>query len=113
MIKLPPSFMQWLKEHRKVQLEQRFAAGEYWQDHNLVFPGPLGEPLERHQYTALWRRVLTLAGVSAELQAMRPYDARHTMATLMLKQNVPTKVVSARLGHSRASFTPGHLSTRP
>jgi hypothetical protein len=31
---------------------------------------------------------------------MRPYDARHKMATLLLLQRTPTKVVSASLGHA-------------
>ncbi len=36
---------------------------------------------------------------------MRPYDARHTVATLLLLQRTPTKVVAARLGHARTSIT--------
>jgi integrase len=40
-----------------------------------------------------------------ELVKMRPYDARHTMATLLLLQRTPTKVVSARLGHASTGIT--------
>ena len=36
---------------------------------------------------------------------MRPYDARPTVATLLLLQRTPTKVVAARLGHARTGVT--------
>ena len=34
-----------------------------------------------------------------------PHDLRHTHATLLLKADVPIKVVSERLGHSSPAFT--------
>jgi integrase len=104
-IDLPASFMHELKEHRQTQLKQRLSVGECWQDYDLVFPDPIGEPITRFIYTTIWKNVLTRAGVSEERQAMRPYDSRHSMATLMLMQRVPTKVVSSRLGHSKESIT--------
>jgi integrase len=33
------------------------------------------------------------------------HDLRHTHATLLLKEGVPLKVVSERLGHSNPAFT--------
>ena len=33
------------------------------------------------------------------------HDLRHTHATILLKANVPVKVVSERLGHSSPAFT--------
>src|SRR5690606_8216275 len=36
---------------------------------------------------------------------VRLHDPRHTHATLMLKEGVPVKVVSERLGHSSVAFT--------
>jgi integrase len=36
---------------------------------------------------------------------MRTYDSRHTMATLLLWERTPIKVVSARMGHARTSIT--------
>src|SRR5579872_2688378 len=42
---------------------------------------------------------------SAGLPQIRPYDLRHTSATLDLRNGVPIKVVSERLGHSTAKMT--------
>ena len=41
----------------------------------------------------------------AKLPAIRPYDLRHTHATLLLKAGIHPKVVSERLGHSSTVMT--------
>ena len=41
----------------------------------------------------------------AGVKVIRFRDARHTHASLLLKQGVPLKVVSERLGHSSISIT--------
>lgn len=41
----------------------------------------------------------------AEVPLIRLHDLRHTHATLLIKADVPVKVVSDRLGHARAAFT--------
>ena len=102
---LPVSFMAWLKEHRQAQLEQRMRIGRDWYNYDLVFTNEVGEPLTRSAYRNLWIRVLVKAGLSEERTKMRPYDARHTMATLLLLERTPSKVVSARLGHASTAIT--------
>jgi integrase len=102
---LPASFMSWLKEHRQSQLEQRMRIGRNWADYDLVFANEVGEPLTPSAYRFLWKKVLLRAGVSEERAKMRAYDARHTMATLLLMQRTPTKVVAARLGHASTAIT--------
>jgi integrase len=97
--------MSWLKEHRQAQLEQRMRLGRDWTDYDLVFPNEVGEPLHPNVYRALWRRVLTRAELPEVRKRMRPYDARHTVATLLLLQRTPSKVVAARLGHASVSIT--------
>ncbi|HKE02787.1 MAG TPA: tyrosine-type recombinase/integrase, partial [Blastocatellia bacterium] len=47
----------------------------------------------------------TRAGMTGDRAKMRPYDARHTVATLILLQRTPTKVVAARLGHASTGIT--------
>jgi integrase len=39
------------------------------------------------------------------LPRIRFHDIRHTHASLLLKEGVPVKVVSERLGHATPSFT--------
>ena len=36
---------------------------------------------------------------------IRFHDLRHTHATLLIKEGVPVKVVSERLGHATTAFT--------
>jgi integrase len=102
---LPQSFMQWLKEHRQEQLKQRLSLGRNWYDYDLVFTNEVGEPLSPSGYRFLWKKVLGKAGLPEERAKMRAYDARHTVATLLLLQRTPTKVVAARLGHASTSIT--------
>jgi integrase len=102
---LPRSFLAQLKEHKRVQLEQRLKFGRDWQDYDLVFTDAVGEPLIPWVYRYLWKKILSKAGVPEEKTKMRVYDARHTMATLLLLQKTPTKVISARLGHASTAIT--------
>jgi integrase len=102
---LPASFMSWLKEHRTAQLQQRMRIGRDWADYDLVFSDEVGEPVSTTRYTKIWRNVLDRAGLPEERKKMRPYDARHSCATLLLFQRTPTKVVSARLGHASTAIT--------
>ena len=48
-----------------------------------------------------WHRLLKRAGVPI----VRPHDARHTTATLMLGQGVHPKLVSEMLGHATVAIT--------
>lgn len=102
---LPASFMAWLKEHRQAQLERRLRIGRDWYDYDLVFTNEVGEPLTPSAYRFLWKKILKQAGLPEDRQKMRAYDARHTMATLLLLERTPTKVVSARLGHASTAIT--------
>jgi integrase len=102
---LPASFMAWLKEHRQNQLEQRMRLGRNWADYDLVFPNEVGEPVPDATFRGQWKRILAKAGMTAERMKMRAYDARHTVATLLLMKRVPTKIVSARLGHASTAIT--------
>ena len=102
---LPAFFIAWLKEHRTAQLEQRLRIGRDWADYDLVFADEVGQPITTTRYHQIWHGVLDRAGVSEERKKMRPYDARHTVATLLLLQRTPTKVVSARLGHATTAVT--------
>lgn len=102
---LPASFMAQLREHRQAQLARRLKLGRDWYDYDLVFTNEVGEPLTPSAYRFLWKKILTKAGLPEERTKMRAYDARHTMATLLLLQRTPTKVISARLGHASTAIT--------
>ena len=90
-----------LKAHRVRQLEHRLQLGDEWENHDFVFPGVTGRPLDpsvlTHRFGRLAERAQT-PGVN--LKALR-----HFHATLLLRQGVHPKIVQERLGHATISIT--------
>lgn len=69
---------------------------------DLLFRGRQGGYLANRNFRERpWKRTLA----RAEVRERPPHHARHTYATLALSAGVPVHVVSAVLGHSRASIT--------
>ena len=102
-IALLPQVVEALQIHRKRQAEQRLKYSGLWRDEDLVFPSKTGGPMS---WNNLVRRNLKPLMRSAGLpKTTRPYDLRHTFATLMLEQGENPKVVQEVLGHSRITHT--------
>ncbi len=91
-----------LEEHRRRQMQDRRAAGKKWKNHNFIFADEFGEPL---RWRTLGGKVFVALLEEAELPKIRPYDLRHTCATLLLSGGINPKVVSERLGHSTVGLT--------
>ena len=72
-----------------------------WQDNGLVFASEVGTPLEDKRIRVVFFRICDRAGVPR----IRPYDLRHTSASLLLASGVHPKVVAERLGHSNVTLT--------
>ncbi len=70
-------------------------------DDDYVFASPTGEPLHPDSFSRSFDRIVA----SANVPRLRLHDLRHTHASLLLKERVPIKVVSERLGHSTPGFT--------
>lgn len=68
----------------------------------LVFCDTRGGPLRQSNFS---RRALAPALKAAGLPRIRPYDLRHTSATLLLMKGVNVKAVSERLGHESIELT--------
>lgn len=100
-IALTPSSVQRLREHRRMQLEQRLLMGSGYNDHDLVFTTALGTPIEPSNLRRTWLRIVKDAG----LGHLRFHDLRHAHASLMLQQGVHPKIVSERLGHAGVGIT--------
>jgi integrase len=102
-VPVPVTILAKLKNHKKIQLEERLKVGSLWQNHDLIFTTEIGSPIytnnlrKRHFKPALVRAGLPLK--------VRLYDLRHTMATLLFLSNVHPKIVSERLGHSSIVLT--------
>jgi integrase len=96
-IDLDPATVAALRRWRKVQLEERLAAGEAWMgtEAGHVVTDELGAPMPasrlESRYAAALRR--------ADVPVIRWHDLRHTHATLLLNAGRPVHEVARRLGH--------------
>jgi integrase len=102
VVTLPVSTQRSLQAHRARQLQERMRAGAAWSGQDLVFCTSEGQPLEwRVVVRRYFRPILRKAG----LGALRPYDLRHSCASLLLAAGENVKVVSERLGHASVALT--------
>jgi integrase len=90
-----------LKSWRRQQLEQQMETGVRANASGFVFAKPNGDPLHPDYFSQSFERLIA----RMDLPRIRLHDLRHTHATLLLKEGVPPKVVSERLGHSSVAFT--------
>lgn len=101
-VTVPKSVARTLKAHRTQQLEERLGAGRTYVDHGLIFAVGNGNPLD---WRVVVQRHFNKIIECAELPRIRPYDLRHTCASLLLAAGENVKVVSERLGHASAALT--------
>lgn len=66
-----------------------------------VFTDPDGRPVHPHAISQAFERIARRARVPV----IRFHDLRHTHGTLLIKEGVPVKVVSERLGHANIAYT--------
>jgi integrase len=100
-IALSPLAILALKEHREKQALERAMLGIPLKDDDLVFSTLEGKPLRPNTITRSWTMLAPRAGV----KVIRLHDARHTHASLMLKQGIHPKIVQERLGHASIQMT--------
>jgi integrase len=97
VIPIPPQLGPLLKAHRAAQRRERLAAGELWQENDLVFAQPNGLPIDPRRDWEDWQELLEASGVAAK----RVHDGRHTAGTLLTESGVGLRVVMEILGHSQ------------
>ncbi|MFC4596869.1 tyrosine-type recombinase/integrase [Cohnella hongkongensis] len=100
-ISLVEKTLEELKEHRKKIDELKQSAGDEYQDNDLVVCTKLGTPINPRNLL----RTFYILMKKADVPKIRFHDLRHTVATLMLSQNVNPKVVKEILGHSDIRVT--------
>ncbi len=99
-VKLSGATLAALRERRTRWLERRMAA-EMWTDNDLIVCSSKGTPINPNNVTRSFELIVRRAG----LRRITPHGLRHTHATMLLKQGVPAKIVSERLGHASISIT--------
>ncbi len=94
--------------HRERQALFRAAAGDQWQEHDLIFPSSIGTPLDPRNLHRKFKKLLADHG----LREIRVHDLRHSCAAIMFAQGMHPKAVSELLGHASIEITLkyyGHL----
>jgi len=94
-----------LLRQRKGQL---IAQGLVPRDGDYIFSKADGQPYDPDAVTHAFAKIAKSAG----LPHTRLHDLRHAHASFLIKQGIPAKVISERLGHSGISITMdtyGHL----
>jgi integrase len=102
LVALPPSAALMLRDHRECEQKRReLVDGATLDDQQLVFARIDGSPIPPDSLSQAWSKLAKRTG----FQDVRLHDARHTHATLLLKQDVHPKIVQERLGHSTIATT--------
>lgn len=101
VIALDASTMEALRRQRRLQAEERLAAGPEWRGLGLVFMTTGGQYIDQRRIERLMSPLTSRAGVPR----IRFHDLRHTHATILLRQGRSVKEVSQRLGHSGVAIT--------
>jgi integrase len=100
-IPLPARSVKVLRAHRARQAAEVLALGPAWNESGLVFTSSVGTLIEPRNLSRLFDQLIAAAGV----RRIRFHDLRHTCASLLLAQGVPTRVVMDVLGHSQIAIT--------
>jgi integrase len=100
-IPLPASVITELKEHRKLQLQERLLAGLLYIDNDLLFSTEIGKLLEPSNFIRKFKSLIKKAG----LENVNFHALRHSYATRLLEENEHPKVVQELLGHSDIKLT--------
>jgi len=100
-IALSPDAALVLKEHRNRQAMNRAVLGSVLKDEDLIFSHQDGSPMLPDTISHAWTKLVKRTGLSR----IRLHDARHSHASLMLKQGIHPKIVQERLGHASVQTT--------
>jgi integrase len=106
-IPLPPELAAMLRDHFEAQDAERQAAGDLWEEHDLVFCEPDGRPVDPRRDWGEWGGILKAAGVPHH----GVHAQRHTAATMLIDEGVAVTVVQEMLGHSDIRVTRGYVHT--
>lgn len=93
-----------LRAHRAEQARERLAAGNLWEDSDLVFCQPNGRPVDPRADWQEWADILKSAGIPH----LGVHAMRHSAATFALDEGVALAVVQELLGHSDIRVTRGY-----
>ncbi|MCS7295945.1 MAG: site-specific integrase [Chloroflexota bacterium] len=100
-IPLPGSVLEALRAWRRLQAEERLAAGPAWEGGDYVLTASTGRPMSADALRKAFRHCLAQAG----LEPRRFHDLRHGAATWLVTHGVPPNVAAKMLRHANPTVT--------
>lgn len=100
-VKLSPSALETLREHRVWQMRRGEELGDRWEYSGYIFTAWNGAPLLPDCLSAQFREFIS----RSDLPPVCLHSLRHTNATLQIAGGVPITTVAHRLGHVDATTT--------
>jgi hypothetical protein len=101
-VPIPVQLVPTLRKHFADLDDERRAAGDAWEEWDLLWCQPNGRPIDPHVDREDWKGLLKAAGITKDA---RLHDARHTCGTLLGEQHVDRHVIQRILGHTQISTT--------
>ncbi|MEB3032297.1 site-specific integrase [[Mycobacterium] nativiensis] len=98
---LPDRLVDALRDARERQRIERDEAGSAYRSGAYVVSNEVGDPYSPAVLSRYWRDALKRAG----MRHLKLHGARHTAATLMHLDGVPTAVIAAYIGHNDPALT--------
>lgn len=100
-VPIPSNLILELKEHRKLQKQEKLKSGNSYNNTDYVFTTEVGNTMNARNITKSYKRLLK----KAKIPYKKFHSLRHTYATKLFEVNVPLKTVQMLLGHSDISIT--------
>jgi integrase len=100
-LEMNPALVDSLKRQLRRQKEAKLAAGSAWNKTDAVFTSSVGNRLYPTNVHKQYKKLTQSLG----LRYVRIHDLRHTVAHLLLDDEIPLESVSRLLGHSSLSIT--------
>ncbi|MFT8362965.1 MAG: site-specific integrase [Sporolactobacillus sp.] len=104
MVKIPTALSDLLDQYHKQKTKDKNVVPYDFGDgieHLFIFSNLQGKPIRPDSISQWWRRFTE----KNKLRHIRFHDLRHTSATFLINQNVQSKIISSRLGHSNIQTT--------
>jgi integrase len=98
---LPKRALTALKAHKRRQAAERLAAGDAWQDSNLVFCHEDGTMYTRDALNWRFSKMTKRAGIGH----WHAHEGRHTAVSIMSNNGVPIQDIADTVGHKSTQVT--------
>jgi integrase len=104
MVKMPTALSTLFDQyHKQKTIDKNIIPYDFGdgKEHLFIFSNLVGKPIRPDSISQWWRRFTK----KYKLRHIRFHDLRHTSATFLINENVQSKIISGRLGHSNIQTT--------